>query len=268
MYSPTPGDPGPDLGDVLPRAQLPGPGFDAGDRRRRADLAGLVAQPAVLGDQLQLTGVPALDHDSSIRGAPRPSPARPAGMPERRGGPVEGEQRRLTRGESHGQQGAPAILPHAGVRADLPGPAVDPVGGSDAGQGHLDLDRLPGLVQEVVQVQVQQVTVLTQVAQHLEVLAGELRASRHPEVPQRGDCLGRVIDRGDRGQGEQLRHGGGEFLVPSVQTGRPRGRALVLVCSPRSRSFSSRVPCTTSTFSPWRAQSSRCAATSGSSSLW
>ena len=88
-----------------------------------------------------------------------------------RGRPIEGEQRRLTRGESHVTSGAPAVLPDSGVRADGPGPAVDPVHGSDAGKGHLDLDRLSRLVEEVVQVQVQQVTVLAQVAQDAAVLA-------------------------------------------------------------------------------------------------
>ena len=58
----------------------------------------------------------------------------------------------------------PSSVPDPGVRADRPGPAVDPVHGSRAGQGDLDLDRLAGLVEEVVQVQVQQVAVLAQVA--------------------------------------------------------------------------------------------------------
>ena len=75
---------------------------------------------------------------------------------------------------------------------DLPGPAVDPVHRSDAGQGHLDLGRLAGLVEEVVQVQVQQVAVLAQVAQHLGFSpansarpARRGRAARRPSGPDR-----------------------------------------------------------------------------------
>ena len=88
VYSPDAGDLRADLGHVLPRAQGPDPGIQPGDAVVGPDLAGVVAESAVLGDHLQLAGVPALDRDrpsvelgdaSRRRGPGVVRPARPSG---------------------------------------------------------------------------------------------------------------------------------------------------------------------------------------------
>jgi hypothetical protein len=85
------GDLGSDLVDVLPGPQWAGSRIESGDRCGRSYLMSLVAEPAILGDQLELSGVPAFDDDppvgdlgEGLRGSRR-------GFDCGRGRPVEGE---------------------------------------------------------------------------------------------------------------------------------------------------------------------------------
>ena len=64
----------------------------------------------------------------------------------------------------------------------------------------------------------QQVTVLAQVGQDAAVLAREFGASHDAEASQGVARLCGIVDGGDGGQGQQLGHGGGEFLVTPIQT--------------------------------------------------
>ncbi|ETJ03628.1 MAG: hypothetical protein Q605_AUC00814G0001, partial [Actinomyces urogenitalis DORA_12] len=97
-----------------------------------------------------------------------------------------------------------------------------------AGQAQLDRGRLTGLVEVVVDVDVQEVAVLALVGEHVLVGLGQLVVAAHAQGPQGVEGLGLVVDLGHRVQRAQLSHGGRQLLVTSVQTRRPRGGTLVV----------------------------------------